>query len=104
MPTSPRQKVRPYEMLESLKTHPMIAPLIKDGKPQEYLAHWLPEGGYDTRAPTLRGWVPDCRGFSAMMFNALHREGSNLAMTSGRLAAETILEALGKKRFQLTGA
>jgi electron transfer flavoprotein-quinone oxidoreductase len=29
-----------------------------------------------------------------MLFNALHREGSNMAMTSGRLAAETIIEAL----------
>ena len=34
-----------------------------------------------------------------MMFNALHREGSNLAMTSGRLAAETILEAMEKNDF-----
>ena len=35
-----------------------------------------------------------------MLFNALHREGSNLAMTSGRLAAETILEALDKGDFE----
>ena len=31
-----------------------------------------------------------------MLFNALHREGSNLAMTSGRFAAEAVLEALRK--------
>ena len=36
------KKPKPYEMLEDLKAHPMIAPLIKDGKPKEYLAHWLP--------------------------------------------------------------
>ena len=29
-----------------------------------------------------------------MLFNALHREGSNLAMASGKMAAETIIEAL----------
>jgi len=42
-------------------------------------------------------------GDSAMLFNALHREGSNLAMTSGRLAAEAILEAMGKNDFSSRG-
>jgi electron transfer flavoprotein-quinone oxidoreductase len=97
-----REKVRPYEMLENLKLHPMIAPLIKDGKPREYLAHWLPEGGYDTM-PQLCGDGFLIAGDSAMMFNALHREGSNLAMTSGRFAAETILEALKKNDFSSRG-
>lgn len=97
-----REKVRPYEMLESLKLHPLIAPLIKDGKPREYTAHWLPEGGYDT-VPKLFGDGFLIAGDSAMMFNAPHREGSNLAMTSGRLAAETILEAMEMKDFSSGG-
>jgi electron transfer flavoprotein-quinone oxidoreductase len=97
-----RQKARPYEMLENLKTHPMVAPLIKDGKPKEYLAHWLPEGGYD-KVPQLCGDGFLIAGDSAMLFNALHREGSNLAMTSGRLAAETILEAMERKDFSSRG-
>ena len=42
-------------------------------------------------------------GDSAMLFNALHREGSNLAMTSGRLAAETILEAMENNDFSSLG-
>ena len=42
-------------------------------------------------------------GDSSMMFNALHREGSNLAMTSGRLAAETILEAIERNDFSSRG-
>ena len=42
-------------------------------------------------------------GDSAMLFNALHREGSNLAMTSGRLAAETILEAMEHNDFSSMG-
>ena len=29
-----------------------------------------------------------------MLFNALHREGNNLAMASGRMAAEAVIEAL----------
>ena len=34
-----------------------------------------------------------------MLFNALHREGSNMAMISGKTAAETILKARVKGRF-----
>lgn len=90
-----RHRARPYEMIEGLKTHPTIAPLIKGGKSREYLAHWLPEGGYNT-VPRLCGDGFLIAGDSAMLFNALHREGSNLAMASGRFAAETILEALKK--------
>jgi electron transfer flavoprotein-quinone oxidoreductase len=95
-------KAKPYELLEDLKLHPMIAPLIKDGKSKEYLAHWLPEGGYDT-IPRLCGDGFLIAGDSAMLFNALHREGSNLAMTSGRFAAETILEAMKKGDFSRWG-
>jgi electron transfer flavoprotein-quinone oxidoreductase len=38
-----------------------------------------------------------------MLFNALHREGSNLAMTSGRFAAEAIVEALERGDFSRRG-
>lgn len=96
------KKVKPYEMLEDFKAHPMVAPLIKGGKPKEYLAHWLPEGGYDT-IPQLCGDGYLIAGDSAMLFNALHREGSNLAMTSGRFAAQAVMEALEKGDFTCSG-
>jgi electron transfer flavoprotein-quinone oxidoreductase len=80
----------------------MVAPLIKGGKPREYLAHWLPEGGYDT-IPALCGDGFLIAGDSAMLFNAPHREGSNLAMASGRSAAETIVEALRRGDFSRRG-
>jgi electron transfer flavoprotein-quinone oxidoreductase len=86
-------KVRPSEMLELFKAHPMVAPLIKGGKPVEYMAHWLAEGGYTT-IPQLCGDGFLIAGDSGMLFNALHREGSNMAMTSGLLAAQAIIEAL----------
>lgn len=90
--------VRPYEMLEDFKQHPMVAPLIKGGNPTEYLAHWIAEGGYDSM-PQLCGDGFLIAGDSGMLFNALHREGSNMAMTSGRFAAEAILEALKNGDF-----
>ena len=85
-------KLKPYELMEAFKEHPMVAPLVAEGKPVEYMAHWLAEGGYDA-IPRLYGDGYLIAGDSAMLFNALHREGSNLAMASGKMAAETIIEA-----------
>jgi electron transfer flavoprotein-quinone oxidoreductase len=97
-----KRKIRPVDMLESFKEHPMTAPLIVGGKPVEYTAHWLPEGGYDA-IPRLHGDGYLIAGDSGMLFNTLHREGSNLAMTSGRFAAEAIVEALEKGDFSRRG-
>jgi electron transfer flavoprotein-quinone oxidoreductase len=97
-----RQKVRPYEMLETFKAHPMAAPLLQGGKSTEYTAHWLAEGGYDA-IPQLCGDGYLIAGDSGMLFNAPHREGSNMALTSGRFAAEAILEALKKDDLSREG-
>ena len=91
-------KIKPYELIESFKQHPMIAPLIAGGKSKEYMAHWLSEGGYDAM-PNLYGDGYLIAGDSAMMFNALHREGNNLAMASGKMAAETIIEAIKRDDY-----
>jgi electron transfer flavoprotein-quinone oxidoreductase len=95
-------KVKPYEMLEEFKKHPMVVPLLKGGRPKEYMAHWIAEGGYDAM-PQLCGDGYLIAGDSGMLFNALHREGSNMAMTSGRLAAVTIMDALNKGDFSRNG-
>lgn len=87
-----REKIRPYELLDRLKQHPLIRPLIKDGEPQEYLAHLIPEGGFRS-IPKIVGHGVLVVGDAAQFVNSIHREGSNMAMTSGRLAAETIILA-----------
>ena len=83
--------ITPYKLLEDMKNHPVIKPLIAGGEVKEYAGHLIPEGGYKA--------VPQCYGDGWMVVgdaahlnNAAHREGSNLAMTSGRFAAETIIE------------
>jgi electron transfer flavoprotein-quinone oxidoreductase len=91
-------RAKPYELIEAYKQHPMVAPLIAGGKPLEYSAHWLAEGGYRT-IPQLYGDGYLIAGDSAMLFNALHREGSNLAMASGKMAAETIISAIKTNDF-----
>jgi len=95
-------KLKPYDLIEGLKQHPMVAPLISGGKPMEYTAHWLAEGGYDA-IPKLHGDGYLIAGDSAMLFNTLHREGNNLAMASGKMAAEAILEAFKLNDFSQTG-
>ncbi|MDT7838814.1 FAD-dependent monooxygenase [Aquabacterium sp. OR-4] len=86
------KRTTPYALLEKLKAHPSIAPLIEGGEMKEYAAHLIPEGGFHA-VPQIygEGWmiVGDSGGF----VNAAHREGSNLAMTTGRLAAETVIAA-----------
>ncbi len=92
-----RQKLTPYELLEQTKNHPSIKPLLEGGEMKEYAAHLIPEGGYHAIPQVFGdGWL--IAGDSGMFVNAVHREGSNLAMTTGRMAAETIVElrAAGK--------
>ncbi len=66
------------------------------------MAHWIAEAGFDA-IPQLCGDGYLIAGDSGMLFNALHREGSNMAMTSGRLAAEAIVEAMGRGDFTRAG-
>jgi electron transfer flavoprotein-quinone oxidoreductase len=86
----------PYGLLEAFKRHPSVAPLIQGSEVKEYAAHLIPEGGYKA-IPELfgDGWV--VVGDAAQLNNAIHREGSNLAMTSGRLAGEAIFQVKSRR-------
>jgi electron transfer flavoprotein-quinone oxidoreductase len=92
-----RQEITPYQLLELLKRHPAVAPLIHGSEMKEYSAHLIPEGGYKA-LPQLYGdgWM--IVGDSAGFVNAVHREGSNLAMTTGQMAAETLIELKAEGR------
>ncbi len=96
-----RTKITPSDLLERMKQHPLVRPLIAGGRIVEYLAHAIPEGGYKAMPQLFRDGVL-VAGDAAMMVNGLHREGSNLAMTAGRLAGETVIEA--KSRGDFTAA
>jgi len=86
----------PYGLLERFKKHPSVVPLIEGSEVTEYSAHLIPEGGFNA-IPKLYGdgWV--VVGDAAQLNNAIHREGSNLAMTSGRIAAEAIFQVKSRK-------
>jgi electron transfer flavoprotein-quinone oxidoreductase len=82
----------PYDVLAHFKQHPVVQPLLNGGESLEYGAHLIPETGYD-RMPQLMADGLMVAGDAAGMVDALHREGTNLAMTAGRLAGETAIEA-----------
>ncbi len=66
---------------------------------KEYSAHLIPEGGYDyVKKIHMDGML--VVGDAAMLVNAINWEGTNLALTSGILAGETVIQA--KKRGDFT--
>ena len=87
-----KRQVTPNDLIEHFKSHPMIAPLLEGGETREYLAHLIPEGGLQAM-PKLSTHGMLVVGDAAMLVNSMHREGANLAMASGKLAAEAILRA-----------
>jgi electron transfer flavoprotein-quinone oxidoreductase len=90
-----RTGLRPSEHLEQVKKHPYIKKLIEGSTPLEYSAHLIPEGGFKSMPPLAKdGYL--VAGDAAQMVNPAFREGSNLAMTSGMLAAKTVVEAKEK--------
>ena len=86
----------PAQLLEAFKRHPSVAPLIAGSEVKEYAAHLIPEGGFKA-VPQLfgDGWV--ICGDAGQLNNAVHREGSNLAMTSGRMAGEAIFQIKSRR-------
>lgn len=80
------------DMLDRFKRHPAIAPLIAGGETIEYAAHLIPELQVN-RLPQLYADGVVVVGDAAGLLNPVNREGANLAMLSGKLAAETIIEA-----------
>lgn len=92
------KRVKPYALLEAVKQHPMIRKLIQGGEAKEYSGHLIPEGGFHSVPPLSGdGWCV-C-GDAAQLVNFVHREGTNLAMTSGRLAGEAVIEAKNRGDF-----
>jgi electron transfer flavoprotein-quinone oxidoreductase len=90
--------VRPYEVLVRFKEHPVIKPLLMGGESLEYGAHLIPEYGYDHMPKLVTDGVMIV-GDAAGMVDALHREGTNLAMVAGKFAGETALDAHRKNDY-----
>jgi len=88
------------QLMEDFKRNPMIASLIEGGKLLEYAAHLIPEGG-ETMMPKLYGdgvlVLGDAAGLAANLGYTVR--GMDLAIESGRLAAEVVIAAIEKERY-----
>lgn len=90
-----RKKVNPNDLMERFKAHPMVKKLLEGGESKEYMAHLIPEGGSAAMPPVHTDGMLVV-GDAAGMSNAIYREGSNLALVSAKLAAQTCIEAREK--------
>lgn len=89
-----RSDVSVPEMLDRLKEHSAVGPLIAGGKLVEYSAHLVSEGGYNMIPELYRDGVLVVGDAAAFVINMLYTvRGMDFAIESGRLAAETIIKA-----------
>jgi len=93
-----RTNIKPNDLLEQVKRHPLIRRYLQGATTLEYSAHLIPEGGYNVMPPLYTDGML-LAGDAAQMINPTHREGSNLAMAAGRMAGETVIEAKKKGNF-----
>lgn len=88
------------ELLEDFKKHPVIQPLIAGGELEEYSAHLVPEGGYSTIPTLYKDGVLVVGDAANLVINIGYMvRGMDLAIESGKLAAETILKAKERNDF-----
>lgn len=85
-----------YQMLEDLKNHPSVAPLIRGAKVVEHSGHMVPEGGINIMPP-LTGDGVMLAGDSAMMCINLGYmvRGMDYAIAAGQLAGQQAARAIG---------
>lgn len=90
-----RQQQRPEDIIERLKRHPALAPLVEGSEVAEYSAHVIPEGGV-AMMPKMVGDGLLVAGDAAALCLAagIWLEGVNFAMASGVYAGEAAIDAL----------
>ena len=88
--------ISPYELLDRIKSHEYIKPIIAGGVTTEYGAALIPEGGYNA-IPELVHQGLMIIGDAASLVNGVR--GFGLAMWSGYFAAQAASKAKKKRDF-----
>jgi len=97
----PDPRLDPQRVLQEFKKHPMVARLLEGGKMIRYGAKSLPHGGWWSIPPVAGdGWM--ILGDSAGFLNSQRLKGIHLAIKSGMLAAETVMDAMAANDFSRT--
>jgi len=83
----------PHLNLQRFKTHPLVRSLLEGGKPVAYGAKAIPEGGWWAMPQLAAEGFLLC-GDAGGFLNGARLKGVHLAIKSGMLAAETVLDCL----------
>lgn len=90
------QKLDIHRMLQQLKQHPLLAPLLAGGELVEWGAKTIPEGGYYSLPQRRHGDGVVVLGDSAGLVEVASLKGINYAIQSGIFAARAIFDGLKK--------
>jgi len=88
------QRLDVHELLQSLKAHPLVRPVLEGGELVEWGAKTIPEGGWYSIPRRMHGDGALLLGDSAGCVDVPSLKGIHYAVRSGMLAARTIFEAL----------
>jgi electron-transferring-flavoprotein dehydrogenase len=83
-----------HDLLQELKTHPMVRPLLEGGERLEWGAKTIPSGGFHSLPTRLQAPGLLLCGDGVGMVNIPTLKGVHYAIESGRLAAESAFAAL----------
>ena len=96
---SPTGDLSTHDRLQTIKSHPLFAQWLKNGKCLEWGAKTLPEGGYHALPERFSGNGVLIIGDSAGFLNMANLKGVHYAMASGLFAAETLYKAFKENNF-----
>jgi len=88
------QRLDVHELLQSLKAHPLVRPILEGGELVEWGAKTIPEGGWYSIPKRMHGDGVLLLGDSAGLVDVPALKGIHYAVRSGMLAARTIFDAL----------
>ena len=90
-----------HDLLQQLKTHPRIRPILEGGERIAWGAKTIPEGGFVALPRQLHAPGLLVVGDSAGLVNVPALKGIHYAVESGRLAAEAAWRSLSRRRSRL---
>lgn len=95
---------KPYDLLNSFMQQPQVAKTLRGGKLLEYSAHLVPEGGYKMMPEIVGDGILIAGDAAALcIVTGLNLEGINLAVSSGAIAGQAVIQAHQNKDFSSAG-
>lgn len=96
--------ISPYQEMQKFKTHPMIKDLLTGGRPLEYGARVINEGGLQSLPTEITFPGGALVGCAAGFLNVPRIKGSHMAIKTGMLAAEAVAKQVATSKESLPGA